>query len=123
MSLRKAVSVEKWEQKPDLSGGRSEWEERPPWKESPGGLSERGRREAGESLGREGCQPESSVHSWEVALVDRRRGPYLALMSRCGHVVPASPSMQTPLCPSLVATGHESLWGPETAAEPGPGRV
>lgn len=66
----------------------------------------------------------AGVSSWEVALGDRHSQLHLTLMSRCGPVTPASPSsVDSRSCHSLVATGHESLWGPEAAAEPGPGCV
>ena len=44
----------------------------------------------------EGCQLESKCAQLGGGLEDRHREPYLTLMSRCGCVVPASPSMRTP---------------------------
>lgn len=85
---------------------------------------ERGEARLGGALGVGEVSSRAGVSSWEVALGDRHSQLRLALMSRCGPVTPASPSsVGSGPCHSLVATGHESLWGPEAAAEPGPGRV
>lgn len=81
-------------------------------------LTGKGRRKAGQSLEVEEFWFEGHCDSWEVALEDRHNELSLILISRSGcHKGFTQPR------PSLVATGHESLRGPEAAGEPGPGRV